>query len=1357
MSSQNNHTNGKIKGFFSTISSGTSLSGIFDWNEQLYRYRKNAWPNNSPTLAVIDLQNINGSPDPGTIKLFRQNTGDKIFVEISTITNGIYITPALGSLSVLKYSPDGTYLATGSEVANSGQYLRIHKRNGYLQFTASTTIDTQPGVVYSMAWDPTGVYLAVAHGTSPYINVYKRSNDAFTKLANPYYLPSSLARSVTWTTDSTRLVVGNSASPFITVYRKLADDTLIKSDWTGVAADTPYVTMMSADSNFFLIGGYTGQNITGHYLSEFYAPNEGVWSNFFLSTGYLTVSTSTAFNYGTSDFTIEGWFRLNSTATTQTIFDTATLSNVNSATSLTVSTTRALQLKVGTTSTVSTSTAINAITTGTWNHFAVARYQGGFSLWLNGAYQVRAGTNNTYYNPSAITVGTDYTKFNALKNGNISNFRITSGQALVTATTVGSVFFNGYGDYLSIANTSTLNLSNASFTAECWFYATSSTSNATLFNKDGVASTSFTQYSIELRNNVVTATVGTGNGTGAGKSNTAYGNAVATLNSWTHVALQVNSATNLLSIYVNGVLNTSTAVQQIIDGGRALLIGWQTNQGLNTYWPGYISNLRITKGSTIYSGSTFLVPTTEFTTSTFYSYGVSFNGTNQYLQVPYNSAFLFSALTFTIEAWIYPLTASVSRGIACTWNIGGAWQFYVNSSNVLAFAFTSAPSGASTTLATGSTTITAGVWTHVVVQRNTSNMIQFYINGTVDPSSTSVAGLTMYFYNGAAKDLYVGVSADTGGIINGIISNLRIVRGLDVYTGNFLPPLNALSNAQSATTNTNAVTNVQTLFLLSGNVISDLSTSSFSITNNNTATISGVSLLALQKYGDLLDRAGRSQTITAVYTATVTTVTPFTITTPSSFTVSTSSLTTSTVGHSGGIVAPTITGNVVLLTCQNSSIKDSSTVSNTVTPISNAQAYAVAIATPFTGAGSNYTYVPWRFATPPVPTINSTYRTGGAKITDDGKYIFLGGSPTASTSSFRYLDWFSVNSAGTSSSLTILSNTAIPPHKLLSTGTQATLGIPYTIALSPSDSTTSTSWIALYTGDGDSSITVLDFKNDIIGNGPNYWSTYYSLNSNSLDPGGTYISGVALKQHFTTTTQSFTIEFWKYRIGGDANDRHGHLLIDSGTAQTAGYVNPRFIALESFSIVIYNTLYSNVFDLGDVYKWMHVALTFNGTTLTVYKNGTNVWSTATSFTTALSNAGRIWIGMEPYNAASAITPSTTNGYKGYISNFRISKKVVYTGNFAPSPDYLTSSQNSSTNIQAITTSECVLLTNLRSTSVDSSWFNNTVTNVQSNGEILINTWNPFLYSENSRVSTVGFDLNPTSINAMTFYPNQNEF
>jgi lipopolysaccharide export system protein LptC len=65
--------------------------------------------------------------------------------------------------------------------------------------------------------------MAVAHFTSPFITIYKRSGDTFTKLANPATLPASTGNGVAFSSDDTYMAVAHSTSPFITIYKRSGD------------------------------------------------------------------------------------------------------------------------------------------------------------------------------------------------------------------------------------------------------------------------------------------------------------------------------------------------------------------------------------------------------------------------------------------------------------------------------------------------------------------------------------------------------------------------------------------------------------------------------------------------------------------------------------------------------------------------------------------------------------------------------------------------------------------------------------------------------------------------------------------------------------------------------------------------------------------------------------------------------------------------------------------------------------------------------------------------------------------------------------------------------------------------------
>lgn len=107
------------------------------------------------------------------------------------------------------WSPDGTYFAVG--VATVSPYLAIYKRSGNTFTKLATPATTPTGGAQKLKFSPDGNYLAVPHSSSPFITVYKRTGDTFTKLTNPTTLPVGNANSVAWASDSKSFIVTSSA------------------------------------------------------------------------------------------------------------------------------------------------------------------------------------------------------------------------------------------------------------------------------------------------------------------------------------------------------------------------------------------------------------------------------------------------------------------------------------------------------------------------------------------------------------------------------------------------------------------------------------------------------------------------------------------------------------------------------------------------------------------------------------------------------------------------------------------------------------------------------------------------------------------------------------------------------------------------------------------------------------------------------------------------------------------------------------------------------------------------------------------------------------------------------------------
>ena len=127
--------------------------------------------------------------------------------------------PASSSYGV-SFSGDGVYMAS---VHTSSPYLSLYKRSGdtFTKLTDPSVIP--PSTSYGCSFSDDGVYLAVVSSGSPYLSLYKRSGDTFTKLANPATNPTGIAYRASFSQDGTYLAVAHATSPFMTIYKRSGD------------------------------------------------------------------------------------------------------------------------------------------------------------------------------------------------------------------------------------------------------------------------------------------------------------------------------------------------------------------------------------------------------------------------------------------------------------------------------------------------------------------------------------------------------------------------------------------------------------------------------------------------------------------------------------------------------------------------------------------------------------------------------------------------------------------------------------------------------------------------------------------------------------------------------------------------------------------------------------------------------------------------------------------------------------------------------------------------------------------------------------------------------------------------------
>jgi hypothetical protein len=156
------------------------------------------------------------------------------------------------------------------------------------------------------------------------------------------------------------------------------------------------------------------------------------------------------------------------------------------------------------------------------------------------------------------------------------------------------------------------------------------------------------------------------------------------------------------------------------------------------------------------------------------------------------------------------------------------WSFGPTTSRNLVFQWFD---GGPNKTATGATTMALSAWHHIAVSVN-ANTITLYVNGNLE----TLSGTTT-LTNRAGTNTLITIAQfnTTSANFTGYISNLRIVSGLVVYTGNFTPPTSILGNTQTSGTNISAITSGSTFLTLQNNRFVDNGVNAFAITRNGDA------------------------------------------------------------------------------------------------------------------------------------------------------------------------------------------------------------------------------------------------------------------------------------------------------------------------------------------------------------------------------------------------------------------------------------------------------------------------------------------------------------------------------------------
>lgn len=414
---------------------------------------------------------------------------------------------------------------------------------------------------------------------------------------------------------------------------------------------------------------------------------------------------------------------------------------------------------------------------------------------------------------------------------------------------VQSAYFDGVSDSLTVPYTpASFDWWTSDFTIEAWVYATSWSTWSGIHNGNNRPSLVGNMATLSTTNYWSFGPTTTGNLAWYyfnGSELLLSSSATIRTSQWNHIAATKTSSG--ITFFINGVAETPIAISgtPLSSNTQPLTIGSHRNISIS----GYVSNLRIIKGTALYTGN-FTPPTapltpianTSFllgfspyqfidqspnnftitrngdtTQSTFGPYGNNwsnyFDGTGDYLSMPSNAAFAYGTGEFTVECWVYKLTSATMAVLDSNTGSPGTFGFAILSTQISAYQTWG-------TAFTFTHTLALNSWQHIAFVR-TSGTLYLYVNGTQIGSTAASQNFV------STQPLIVGRNAGSGSDqYNGYISNLRIVKGAAVYTANFTPPTAPLSSIP----NTSLLTCQSNRFL-------DASPNNFAITRNGDVSV----------------------------------------------------------------------------------------------------------------------------------------------------------------------------------------------------------------------------------------------------------------------------------------------------------------------------------------------------------------------------------------------------------------------------------------------------------------------------------------------------------------------------------------
>ena len=352
--------------------------------------------------------------------------------------------------------------------------------------------------------------------------------------------------------------------------------------------------------------------------------------NSYLSAG----GESEDYNFGTGDFTIEGYFYVNSSGSNNCVFD---LRSGQSHYLMRMTSSTAYDFRYGGSSLV-TFTAADKV----WNHIAISRASGTTKIFVNGIQTNSFADTNNASNSGPLLISTfvDTTGSSSSYgfDGFVSNFHIVKGTALYTsnftpptgpleavddtvlltcqggaitdngpsshaitvnndakAVTASAFEFDGTDDYVTAPNNADFDFGSGDFTVEYWINFSTVSGIRGIFGKR-VSEVNYAPILMYLQSSALQLQMST-----SGSSwNVSLSTSTLSTGSWNHVAVFRSGTTVYLFLNGTSIGSTGTVSGALISNTAPLTVGVDsTSPSGSTPLNGYISNFRIYKGKAL--------------------------------------------------------------------------------------------------------------------------------------------------------------------------------------------------------------------------------------------------------------------------------------------------------------------------------------------------------------------------------------------------------------------------------------------------------------------------------------------------------------------------------------------------------------------------------------------------------------------------------------------------------------------------------------------------------------------------------------------------------------------------------------